>query len=63
MGTTAVVLIVVGVIFALLILMMIGIDKKLVALRNRHKNAFSQINVQLKRRHDLIPNLVEVDKG
>src|SRR5918999_1559444 len=36
---------------------------KLVALRNRFKNAFSQIDVQLKRRYDLIPNLVETAKG
>jgi LemA protein len=35
----------------------------LVALRNRYKNAFSQIDVQLKRRYDLIPNLVEIAKG
>jgi LemA protein len=35
----------------------------LVTLRNRFKNAFSQIDVQLKRRYDLIPNLVEVAKG
>ncbi|HEX3450994.1 MAG TPA: LemA family protein, partial [Isosphaeraceae bacterium] len=35
----------------------------LVALRNRYKNAFSQIDVQLKRRYDLIPNLIEVAKG
>jgi LemA protein len=35
----------------------------LVALRNRYKNAFSQIDVQLKRRYDLIPNLVETAKG
>src|ERR687891_1029299 len=35
----------------------------LVALRNRFKNAFSQIDVQLKRRYDLIPNLVESVKG
>src|SRR5574339_958594 len=35
----------------------------LVALRNRFKNAFSQIDVQLKRRYDLIPNLVETAKG
>jgi len=35
----------------------------LVALRNRFKNAFSQIDVQLKRRYDLIPNLVEIAKG
>jgi LemA protein len=36
---------------------------RLVALRNRYKNAFSQIDVQLKRRYDLIPNLVETAKG
>src|SRR5690606_12633823 len=35
----------------------------LVALRNRFKNAFAQIDVQLQRRYDLIPNLVEVAKG
>ncbi|MFT5591967.1 MAG: LemA protein [Oceanicoccus sp.] len=36
---------------------------RLVSLRNRHKNAFSQIDVQLQRRYDLIPNLVETAKG
>src|ERR1700690_1475281 len=36
---------------------------KLVALRNSFKNAYSQIDVQLKRRYDLIPNLVETAKG
>jgi len=40
-----------------------GVYNKLVTLRNRYKNAFSQIDVQLKRRYDLIPNLVEVAKG
>jgi LemA protein len=40
-----------------------GIYNTLVGLRNRFKNAFSQIDVQLKRRYDLIPNLVEVAKG
>ncbi len=41
----------------------IGIYNNLVALRNRFKNAFAQIDVQLKRRYDLIPNLVETAKG
>ncbi|MEI6861720.1 MAG: LemA family protein [Verrucomicrobiota bacterium] len=40
-----------------------GIYNSLVALRNRFKNAFAQIDVQLKRRYDLIPNLVETVKG
>jgi LemA protein len=40
-----------------------AIYNKLVTLRNRFKNAFSQIDVQLKRRYDLIPNLVETAKG
>ncbi|MGJ3241738.1 MAG: LemA family protein [Opitutales bacterium] len=46
-----------------LILWAIGIYNKLVQLRNRFKNAFAQIDVQLKRRHDLIPNLVETARG
>ena len=41
----------------------VGIYNKLVALRNRFKNAFSQIDVQLTRRYELIPNLVETVKG
>ncbi|KPJ52511.1 LemA [candidate division TA06 bacterium DG_24] len=41
----------------------IGIYNSLIQLRNRVKNAWSQIDVQLKRRHDLIPNLVETAKG
>lgn len=42
---------------------LVGIYNALVGLRNRVKNAWSQIDVQLKRRHDLIPNLVETAKG
>lgn len=55
--------IVVLVVVVLLALYMIGTYNRLVTLRNRFKNAFSQIDVQLKRRYDLIPNLVETVKG
>jgi len=54
------------VLFIILIVILawgIGIYNSLVTLRNRFKNAFAQIDVQLKRRYDLIPNLVEVAKG
>src|SRR5918996_598125 len=54
--------IVLGIIVAVVIWAVI-IYNGLVALRNRFKNAFSQIDVQLKRRYDLIPNLVEAVKG
>ena len=63
MGTVAWILIAIVVVLVLLALMVMGIYNKLVALRNRYKNAFAQIDVQLKRRYDLIPNLVEVAKG
>jgi len=45
------------------VLFLIGIYNRLVAARNAFKNAFSQIDVQLTRRYDLIPNLVEIAKG
>ena len=47
----------------LIVLFVIGIYNSLVRLRNQVDNAWSQIDVQLKRRHDLIPNLVETAKG
>ncbi len=54
--------IVVGIVVAAAVLL-ISIYNGLVARRNRFKNAFAQIDVQLKRRYDLIPNLVETAKG
>src|ERR1041384_7831757 len=46
-----------------LVLLAVGIYNSLVMLRNQYKNAFAQIDVQLRRRYDLIPNLVETVKG
>jgi len=54
--------IVLGVVI-LLIVIFASMYNKLVTWRNRYKNAYAQIDVQLKRRYDLIPNLVEVAKG
>lgn len=55
--------IIVLVILAVLVIYVIGIYNHLIALRNRYKNSFAQIEVQLKRRYDLIPNLVETAKA
>jgi len=51
------------VVVAMAVFFVIGIYNKLVTLRNRFQNAWAQIDVQLKRRYDLIPNLVETAKG
>ncbi len=61
--TAVIVLIVVGGIVLLVALFAVGIYNRLVTLKNRYTNAFAQIEVQLKRRYDLIPNLVETAKG
>ena len=58
-----IVLAVLGGIILVVILAVIGIYNSLVRLRNQVDNSWSQIDVQLKRRHDLIPNLVETAKG
>jgi LemA protein len=47
----------------LALMLLVGIYNRLVSARNAYKNAFAQIDVQLTRRHDLIPNLVETAKG
>jgi LemA protein len=53
----------VALVAVLLAVFVMGAYNSLVTLRNRYKNAYSQIDVQLKRRYDLIPNLVETAKG
>lgn len=50
-------------VIVILLVLIVGVYNSLILLRNRFKNAFAQIDVQLKRRYDLIPNLVETAKG
>lgn len=66
LGLGTILLIIFGLVVIVLIVVAlwgIGIYNKLVTMRNRFKNAWSQIDVQLQRRYDLIPNLVETAKG
>ena len=61
--TGTIILIAAGAVLLIFVWWMIAIFNGLVRLRNAVKNAWAQIDVQLKRRHDLIPNLVETAKG
>jgi len=60
MGLSTIIILIV---IAVVIIWVVGIYNRLVTLKNRYQNAFSQIEVQLKRRYDLIPHLVETAKG
>ena len=66
MGITVILLLLFGFLAVVcigLVIFLIGIYNKLVAMGNQTDNSFSQIEVQMKRRHDLIPNLVETVKA
>jgi len=63
MSTLISVLIIVAAVVVLLIIFVIAVYNALIRLRNQVDNSWSQIDVQLKRRHDLIPNLVETARG
>jgi len=63
MGPLTIAMLVLLGIIVFAVLYAVGIYNRLVTLRNQFKNAFSQIDVQLKRRYDLIPNLVETAKA
>jgi LemA protein len=63
MGPLIIALLVIVGLLVVFIGLVVGIYNKLVTMRNRFKNAYAQIDVQLKRRYDLIPNLVETAKG
>ena len=59
---TVLLLVIIGIV-VILIIAFVAIYNGLIRLRNQMKNAWAQIDVQLKRRHDLIPNLIEMVKG
>ncbi|MCG8599597.1 MAG: LemA family protein [Verrucomicrobiales bacterium] len=61
--TTLLIIILVVALLVFPVIFVIGLYNGLVKSRNRYRNAFAQIDVQLKRRHELIPNLVETAKG
>jgi LemA protein len=63
LGIAIIILIILVVIVLVAVAAVVGVYNKLVTMRNRYKNAYAQIDVQLKRRYDLIPNLVETAKG
>src|SRR3974390_2745763 len=63
LGNLLILLLVIGAVALLFILWLVAIYNGLVISRNQYKNSFAQIDVQLKRRYDLIPNLVECVKG
>jgi LemA protein len=63
MSGTIIILIIFGLFALVTVFMVIGIYNRLVTLKNRFENGFSQIEVQLQRRYDLIPSLVETVKG
>lgn len=63
MSTSSVIIIIIVGILVLLVFYVIGVYNKLVNARNKVDNQFSQVDIQLKRRADLIPNLVETVKG
>jgi len=63
MSSILIALLVIGGLIVLLVLFLVAMYNALVILRNQYKNSYAQIDVQLKRRYDLIPNLVEAVKG
>ncbi len=65
MGLGVGLIVLLGILIVLFFVLVFAVSayNRLVALRNRYKNAYSQIDVQLKRRYDLIPNLVETARG